>query len=262
MLCNGGFIVFKIDGVNHKAVNAGQLLIIAGIISILIDIFLIKTEKGIWISIGCSLLASGIVVLLQALLVDVKKIDYAEEWGLVKIYKHRSDKSDDSEPKLDKAKHHLDAVAFGLKSFRTVQTKRVAKLLKNGVDVRLLTMNPSPDNIFLKQREIEENEVEGQIRKSIEDLVKWADTLNKNRKSKGKIVVKGYKCMTLDFYWRVDDEIYIGPYWFGFDSQQTITYKFVSGKQGFELYTDYFEQLWNNNDNTVILTEYKGEENG
>lgn len=253
--------MFKTDGINYKAVIAGLILIIVGILSILFDIFVIKTEKVIWISVGCSLLASGMVVLLQALLVDVKRKDYAEEWGLVKIYKHRSDKSDDSEPKLEKAKHHLDAVAFGLKSFRTVQTKRVAKLLKNGVNVRLLTMNPSIDNVFLKQREKEENEVEGQIRKSIEDLVNWADSLNKNRKSKGKIIVKGYKSMTLDFYWRVDDEIYIGPYWLGFDSQQTITYKFVSGKQGFELYTDYFEQLWNNEDNTVILTEYKGAQN-
>ena len=91
--------------------------------------------------------------------------------------------------------------------------------------------------------------------------MKWADGLNKSKKSKGKIIVKGYKCMTLDFYWRVDDEIYIGPYWLGFDSQQTITYKFVSGKQGFDLYADYFEQLWNNEENTVVLTEYKGVQN-
>jgi len=57
--------------------------------------------------------------------------------------------------------------------------------------------------------------------------------------------------MTLDFYWRMDDELYIGPYLFDVVSQQTITYKFVRGKskddgRGFNMYTNYFESLWNN----------------
>lgn len=52
--------------------------------------------------------------------------------------------------------------------------------------------------------------------------------------------------MTLDFYWRIDDQIYIGPYWLGTESQQTITYKFIKGGRGFEVYSDYFEELWNN----------------
>ena len=52
--------------------------------------------------------------------------------------------------------------------------------------------------------------------------------------------------MTLDFYWRIDDELYVGPYLYGIPSQQTITYKFVNGGMGFKLYSEYFESLWNN----------------
>ena len=62
-------------------------------------------------------------------------------------------------------------------------------------------------------------------------------------KSSGHIKVKGYKCMTLDFYWRVDNEIYIGPYWYHIGSQQTITCKFLKGKKGFDIYENYFESL-------------------
>ena len=51
--------------------------------------------------------------------------------------------------------------------------------------------------------------------------------------------------MTLDFYWRMDNELYIGPYWYGWDSQQTVTYKFINGGRGFDLYTQYFDALWN-----------------
>ena len=76
------------------------------------------------------------------------------------------------------------------------------------------------------------------------------------------ILYEGYKCMTLDFYWRVDDEIYIGPYWYGIGSQQTITYKFIAGKQGFEVYAEYFERLWENEENTVFLTKVSEVRNG
>ena len=61
--------------------------------------------------------------------------------------------------------------------------------------------------------------------------------------------------MTLDFYWRVDNDIYIGPYWYHVGSQQTITYKFHKGRRGFDIYRDYFESLWNDNDNTIKLTK-------
>jgi len=61
--------------------------------------------------------------------------------------------------------------------------------------------------------------------------------------------------MTLDFYWRVDDELYVGPYWYHVGSQQTITYKFTSGKKGFKLYEKYFEDLWNDEENNIKLTK-------
>lgn len=254
-------MLLKFDGVNQRALNTGQILIILGVVFILSDIFIWNTDKAIWISIGCSLLASGMVILFQAILVDSKIKNYAEEWGLVKIYKMRSEKSSDSDAKLEKTKKQLDVVAFGLKSFRSIQAKKVAKLLKSGVNIRILTMNPEVKNPFLIQREKEENELEGQIRKSILDLVDWANKLN-GKRYKGKVVIKGYKCMTLDFYWRVDDEIYIGPYWYGIGSQQTITYKFIAGKQGFEVYAEYFERLWENEENTVFLTKVSEVRNG
>lgn len=238
---------------NLKSIIAGLIIIIVGIIIVLIDVFWLKTNQNIWISVGCSLLASGIVILAQELLVEGKRLDPLEEWGLEKIYETRAEKNKESDPELDKAKQQVDAIAFGLKSFRAKHTKRIEKILKHGVNVRILTMNPDDNNIFLKQREIEEEETEGQIKNSIIQLVSWANRLN-SRNYSGKIQIKGYKCMTLDFYWRVDDEIYIGPYWYHVGSQQTITYKFRKGKRGFDIYKDYFEELWNDSDNTILLT--------
>ncbi len=239
---------------NLKSIIVGLLIIIVGITIVLIDVFWLKTTQNIWISVGCSLLASGIIILTQVLLIEGKHLDPLEEWGLEKIYETRAEKNKDSDPKLDKAKEQVDIVAFGLKSFRAKHTKKVEKLLRNKINIRILTMNPDGTNPFLKQREIEEEETEGQIKNSIDQLVNWANKLN-SHKYPGQIEVKGYKCMTLDFYWRVDNEIYIGPYWYHVGSQQTITYKFCKGKKGFDIYKDYFETLWNDNDNTIKLTK-------
>ena len=67
--------------------------------------------------------------------------------------------------------------------------------------------------------------------------------------------MRGYSTMTLDFYWRVDDYLYVGPYWYGVESQQTITYKFLDGGKGFTQYSDYFEELWNNDGLCKTLTK-------
>ena len=239
---------------NLKSIITGLAIVLVGILTILLDVFILKTNQSIWISIGCSLLASGIVILAQTFLMEGKTIDPLEMWGLKKIYETRAEKNKDSDPKLKKAKKQVDAVAFGLKSFRTKYTDSVEKVLRNGVNFRILTMNPDAGNMFLKQRELEEQEVEGQIQNSINKLVEWADNLN-SKKYKGKIEIRGYKCMTLDFYWRVDDELYVGPYWYHVGSQQTITYKFTSGKKGFKLYEKYFEDLWNDEENNIKLTK-------
>lgn len=237
---------------NWKSIAVGCIISILGIGLILLDLFLLKTAQNLWISIGCSLIASGVVIFFNAVLIERVQYNPLDEWVIKKIYPTRAEKNADSDPKLDKAQYCVDAVAFGLKSFRTKQDKRVENCLRRGVNFRILTMDPY--SIFLAQREVEEKESPGQIKNTIIQLVDWANEKNINSRS-GKIIVKGYNCMTLDFYWRVDDDIFIGPYWYGVDSQLTITYKFENGGKGFAQYSEYFEKLWNDPALSRPLTE-------
>ena len=55
---------------NWKSIVAGLVCLIIGIILILLDIFSFKTPQNLWISIGCSLIASGVVILLTSLFVE------------------------------------------------------------------------------------------------------------------------------------------------------------------------------------------------
>lgn len=228
---------------NWKKISFALIVLIVGVTLALTDNYFIQSERSVWLSIGCSLIASAMFALLNVLIVDAKIDTRFTKWGLNRIYNTRAEKNKDSDPKLSKIKYQLDGVAFGLKTFRAGHSDEIENALKRGVNIRLLTMNPNSD--FVAQREIEENESAGQIKNTIEQLIQWAQNLNA-KGYKGKICIKGYNCMTLDFYWRMDGEIYIGPYWLGRPSQQTVTYRLAEGGKGFETYAKYFEELWNN----------------
>ncbi len=61
----------------------------------------------------------------------------------------------------------------------------------------------------------------------------------------------------LDLYFRVDNHVFIGPYLYGKTSQQTITYEFGKGGNGYTYYTKYFEDLWNGIGTELQFREYK-----
>ena len=235
---------------NWMSLFIGAIIIVVGIVLCIASANVNPTWANVLISIGCSLIASGVVILMHDFFVEKEKVSLLDEWNIDKIYSTRAEKNAESDPELVNARYCLDAVAFGLSSFRGKHTSKVETLLHKGINIRIITMNPNSE--FASIRDKEEQKAEGSTAYSIQQLVEWANKLNGN--NKGKIVVKGYNTMTLDFYWRVDNTLYVGPYWYGVDSQQTITYKFLSGGKGFTQYTEYFETLWNDNTLCVPLT--------
>lgn len=184
----------------------------------------------------------------------VNKLRNINEWGLDRIFKTRAEKNSESDPILES--HNvkcLDGIAFGLSSFRSNREDDVLKCLQNGMNMRLLVMEPN--SIFVHQREIEEDVHKDNISDSIKKLVEWANKLNR-QSSKGKIIIKYYRAMTLDFYWRIDDRVYVGPYMYNIVSQQTVTLKYLKGGRGYKLYTQYFEKLWGNKNLCYSPEEY------
>lgn len=136
----------------------------------------------------------------------------------------------------------LDVCAFGLRSFRDMKAKEIQYACANGLKIRYLTI--SPNSIFLKQREKEENVIQGEIAHSIRDCIDFFIRLD--MQYPGSAVVKTYDALPLNLYWRQDDYLATGPYLFGKTSQLTITYEFTKGSDGFLYYENYFDELWNN----------------
>lgn len=214
------------------------------LIAVLIGILLtyMYGESQAAVGVGCSLIASSLFMFINVI-VNAKE-SLLHSWGLVEILDKRSKKGEQTDHLIPKAKK-LDCVAFGMKSFldKPKTYENVLTYVNSGHIMRIITMDPNGQ--FIKQREKEEND--SNISNTISKLKEWAEKINKEKtNAKGKILIKAYSCMTLDFYWRIDNTIYVGPYPLKGSSQQNITYKFKAGKKGFDHYADEFENLWNN----------------
>lgn len=201
--------------------------------------------KNLFMNIGCSIIASVIIAFLTQKYLERKDLIYEmiDEWQLEKIYSTREEANTLSiEKKIENLNSNLDIIAFGLDSFRNSKSKLLIKKLqkKNDIQIRIITLNPN--SIFVDEREKIENKAKGSIKKSIQDLSKWVDEINKV--SKSKIQIKYYDSLPLDSYMKIDGKIYIGPYEYGKMSSQSITYEFEDGGKGFNYYNSYFDDLW------------------
>lgn len=235
----------KLEIINATLVN--EIIAIIGIISIISSQFICTESewRTILISIGCSLLASSIVTFLSSkYLIRISRVKYIiQHWGLEGIYETRQIMNRKADEVLNQSENNLDIIAFGLRSFRDAKTNIVKEKVKRGMKIRIITLDPSSE--FVTQREKDEKEVSGQIKKTIQDLIKWVDDIKKESPDPENVSIKFYNSLPQNFYFRIDDHIFLGPYLYGKTSQQTISYEFKGNSIGYEYYKDYFDKLWN-----------------
>lgn len=237
----------KLSNINANLINI--IIFMLGIILILASILTggTKTISQVGLSIGTSLVASSIVVFISSryLMKENNIKDMVRQWKIAGIFETRASMNKSTNIDLENNKDCLDIIAFGLKGFRDSKTKLIQEKVRQGMKIRILTINPESE--FLKEREVAEKEIPGQMRNTIIQLGEWVNELKKVQVDKQQVQIKYYDSLPLDFYFGLDNNVYIGPYLYGKQSQQTISYQFEEGGEGFNLYKDYFEQLWNDN---------------
>jgi len=199
--------------------------------------------KSFLLGVGCSLIASSLVVLLasKSTFRRNKTEDLTEQWGLYDIYESRQYMNNDSNVELKFMSDNLDIMAWGLSAFRDQHEALIQEKVKKGLRMRILA--PHPDSGHVKQRAIEEGSAPEQIKLQIEALAKWIAELKKNAKYPGDVDIRFYESLPQSHYMRVDNNIYIGPYFYKKKSQQTVSMSFKDGDM-LKLYTTYFDALW------------------
>ena len=223
---------------------ANIIVVLIGVIAIFVSVHLgTSNRQSICMSIGTSVFASGLVVLITSLFVDDGEGDEKlKQWGIEAIYVTRGEMNISCDRYMKKAKR-IDVIAFGLRSWRDSQSRAIEKLLKSGCEIRILTMNPNCEN--LRQRERDELQEAGSISHTIKQLADWAKKLNA-RSYPGKIEIRYYDAQPLNFMFLMDNRLFIGPYEYGKGSQQTISYEFNVSGEAHRYYREYFNTLWEN----------------
>ncbi|MGB4313138.1 MAG: hypothetical protein WBJ17_09455 [Natronincolaceae bacterium] len=236
-----------LENLNAELVN----IIIALLGIILVIIALIVKTNTFWgqvcISTGTSFLASSIVVFISSkyLFKQSKIKEIIEEWGLVGIYETRQNMNPYCNLNLEKNKKQLDIIAFGLKGFRHSKGDLVKDKITGGMKLRIITIYPESE--FLTERERAEGCIEGEIKNTINQLIEWVELLKKNQLEENQVQIHCDDTLPFDFYFKLDNSVYVGPYLYGMDSQQTISYEFKCNSKGYHYYSNYFEKVWNNN---------------
>ncbi|MAD54084.1 MAG: hypothetical protein CMF18_08435 [Idiomarinaceae bacterium] len=215
-------------------------------IALILASFAVPVESNDWknilISVGCSILASNLIMYLTSefMLRSRRRAELIDKWGFEAIYKTRAEMNLSANSALEKCKRQIDIIAFGLKSFREAKSDEIQRLANKGVKIRILTL--APESKILSLVDEQENQVEGHTEKSIRELIKWSEEINRNENEE-TITLKYYDHLPLDFYFRIDDRVFVGPYLKGRSSQQAISYEFTSG-EGFSYWTKYFTSVW------------------
>lgn len=229
--------------------NTKTIMTITFLVSVVLIVtsMFLPTEFGDWkniqISVACSILASNLIMYLTSefMLRSKRRTDIIDKWGVEAIYKTRAEMNLSTNVALSKCKDEIEIIAFGLKGFRETQTEEIKRLINKKVTIKILTLNPESKSLDLVDER--EGQVSGATKKSIQDLVKWCEDLNETTR-KPCIEIKFYDGLPLDFYFRVDEHVYIGPYLKGISSQQTISYEFTTG-EGYKYWVNYFNTQWN-----------------
>lgn len=243
---------FEIKNIVKKL---GSYLFVEVTLALIALVFIFLSKNNIMVNVACSILASSIVAIFTTVLIyqqDEKDKEVVNKWGMTNIYETRSKMNEDCDVDLKKAREHIDYIGFGFRSLREGKSKELREKALNGVKIRFLVMNP--DSPYLKERDIAEETTVGETRNSILKLEDWVKETNNSIKTKTPIELKFYNALPLDYYNRIDNVVYMGPYWYGRVSQRTVSYKFTGDSLGYKLYADYFEELWNNDKLTMRAT--------
>lgn len=234
----------NIDILNTCVTCIGVILVLIGcILPFFVEKAWVIEVKTILLSVACSIIASSIITFFisryQIKRENIKGI--IDHWGLENIYPTRAVMNQVCDEKQKHACECIDVAAFGLRSWRQSCENMVRGLLRSGVRIRILA--PIPDTEIIRKREEDEEDSPGNISQNIIKLNEWVEQL----KSEGNIELRFYDGLPIDFYFRVDNTLFIGPYQSHKQSQHTVSFEYSGDGQMFRDYTEHYEMIWKRN---------------
>lgn len=146
--------------------------------------------------------------------------------------------------RLATASEQVDLLGFGLRSFREDYGSALAELATR-TRIRILLLHPeypSADASYAAQRDTEERNHAGAIANDVtEFIIQTTDLRHQNPANFG---IRLYKALPAINIFRIDDDMFWGPYLLDTQSRNTPTFLTRLGTLPFDAYQQHFDTLW------------------
>jgi len=219
-------------------------ILICGIILLLGFVLVLLPGNGmVFISIGTSLIAGGIIsflILWYQIIQETeqKKFDNILETGLDSVYPKRDlDRYDELIKKLS---YCVDITGFSLRGFFESFRDIIIEKLDKGSRIKVRILIVDPDSVFSKEREKIEGHPEGTFRNNIEAVKACFSKFPEN------VEIRKISFQLPCMIFRIDNVAFIGPYLFQKPSKSTVTFEFSKSGWLFEMFEKEFDNLWKN----------------
>jgi hypothetical protein len=204
------------------------------------------TGAGLF-AVGTSLTAAGLSgwMIFTYIVVSertAERLELLQRFGLVNAFEGRAVLiKKEYDTRLRVAKDRVDVLGFGLRSLREDYRDQFERW-KHQAAVRVLLIDPdfpSGELSYAAQRDSEETDERGSIAEQVHRFVRDASGALDDR-----FQIRLYRCLPSVNIFRVDDDLFWGPYFVRELSRNAPTFLVRSGGVLFDKFVSHFERIW------------------
>jgi hypothetical protein len=243
--------------VKRLLANPKNWLYVGGhLLLLIVGFFLCRSDSTtVSFAVGGSLIAAGLagwIIFVYVLVSEnvAESLRIVTEFGLINAFDARSVRiRQEYVRRLQAAHDQIDIVGFGLSAFREDFSHEFAAW-KARADVRILLLDPEfprPGVTYAAQRDLEEGNPPGKIETDVKKFVTDVLTLI-GQGAKGSLEIRLYRCLPTLNVFRIDDDLFWGPYLVEEQSRNTPTFLVRRGGILFERFAAQFDRIWKSND--------------
>jgi hypothetical protein len=225
------------------------IYVLAHFVLFLVGYLMVRSDGRAVQNIGASLMAAaiaGLVVFVYVLRSEstARRLEILNEFGFVSAFEGRAARiKPEYDRRLQGAHKRIDVIGFGLRALWDDYHTAFPEW-RERADVRILLMDP--DSPYADKRDREENDLTGNIRQGVQRFIRDTASL---RRSPGnhEFQIRLYTCLPSVNIFRVDDDLFWGPYLVKEQSRNAPTIIVRSGGILFGRLTEHFDKIWNDN---------------
>ncbi|WP_125039046.1 hypothetical protein [Nocardioides sp. LS1] len=222
---------------------------LAHVVLILIGAILCAIGSDVAAAIGTGLIATGAagaVIYVYVARTDGVRYRLESLWtsGVERIYVQRAAQiRQEYDDRLGRAHSQIDIIGFGLKDFRRDYLDKLGTM-SSRAHIRILLLDA--DSAYAAQRDSEEEQTPGVIQSEVAEFLKQYNNRYGSEPgfNTGRLQVRTYKSLPTVNIFRIDDDLFWGPYLSGRASSNTLTVRIRRGTSIFDQLEAHFADIW------------------